>query len=299
MTGTNTGMRGPDRDGRASGADQPDASGPSRSVTLVTLLIALAVAATLGGVSGALLSWRIARPVQVTPAIVGPPLSANVVSNALVVALSSVVRVTAWSSWSASPTGGGTQESTVGTGLIVSADGRIVTAAHVVDRPETVVAVTVDGSSEPIPASIVAVDLPDDLALLQIEGATNLPSAAFSSTAAGIGTNVVALGFALGMAGPPTATEGIISATGRSLSVKCNDGSIATYQGLLQTDAPLTSGQSGGPLLDVSGHVVGLIEGSAPPVGSATIDNIGFAIPSSTIAAALAQMEQELLRTPP
>lgn len=170
-----------------------------------------------------------------------------------------------------------------GTGIVVSRDGDVVTNDHVV-AGATSVTVSLNGSTSALPAVVVGESPGNDLALLRIPGAADLTPAAFGDSGATVvGDEVLAVGFALGMSGGPTVTEGIVSATGRSVTTETATGEPVTLAGMLQTDAAISSGNSGGPLVDAAGHVVGINTVVATSSGSTTAQNIGFAIPAATV----------------
>ena len=165
------------------------------------------------------------------------------------------------------------QESAAGTGVIISADGEVMTNAHVVDGATTV-KVTLAGESQARDATVVGEDTAADLALLKIAGVTNLPAATLGkSSEVRVGDDVVAIGNALALKGGPTVTRGIISALDRTLETEG-----ATMTGLIQTDASISSGNSGGPLVDATGKVIGINSAVAASGQGASAENIGFAI---------------------
>jgi putative serine protease PepD len=140
----------------------------------------------------------------------------------------------------------------VGTGLIVTADGEIVTNAHVVGDAKTV-HVRLNGESEPRDAAVVATDPARDLALLRVD-TTGLSPAAFAAPDdVRLGDEVLAIGYALDLDGDPTVTLGIVSSLDRTLNTE-----TGALKGLIQTDAAVSSGNSGGPLVNALGRVVGL-----------------------------------------
>ncbi|MGC8628443.1 MAG: S1C family serine protease [Acidimicrobiales bacterium] len=168
-----------------------------------------------------------------------------------------------------------------GTGMIVSPTGEIVTNNHVVQGADTV---TVDipghGSHQ---AVVIGTDPTADVAVLDVVGLKGLPTIKWGDSAiVQVGTPVVAIGNALGLGGAPTVTEGIISAVGRTITAADETGSNEeVLHGLLQTDAPIAPGNSGGPLVSNSGQVIGMdtAAASAGNVGA----SLGFAIPSNTV----------------
>jgi putative serine protease PepD len=174
-----------------------------------------------------------------------------------------------------------------GTGVILSADGLVLTNAHVVDGATTVT-VTIAGESAPRAATVVGSDTVADIAVLRITGASGLTSAEIGdSDALAVGDDVVAIGNALALDGGPTVTRGIVSALGRAIETESG-----TLTDLVQTDAAISSGNSGGPLVNAAGQVIGINTAAAADSGGVTSENIGFAIP---IAKAIAVAEQ--LRT--
>jgi S1-C subfamily serine protease len=159
-----------------------------------------------------------------------------------------------------------------GTGLIVTADGEIVTNAHVVGDATTV-HVRINGESEPRDAAVIASDPDRDLALLRID-VGGLSAATFAAPGdVRLGDEVLAIGYALDLDGDPTVTLGIVSALDRTLSSE-----VGPLKGLIQTDAAVSSGNSGGPLVNAVGGVVGITTlVSSTDVGS-TANGLGFAI---------------------
>jgi S1-C subfamily serine protease len=176
-----------------------------------------------------------------------------------------------------------------GTGMLVSPSGEIVTNNHVVQGADTV-SVSVPGHGVH-PAALVGTDPSADIAVLKVAGLSALPTVSFGDSASVVvGDPVVAIGNALGLGGSPTVTEGIISATGRTITAQDETGSNQeVLHGLLQTDAPISPGNSGGPLVDGTGKVIGMdtAAASAGTVGA----SLGFAIPAGTVAAIAGQIE--------
>ena len=167
-----------------------------------------------------------------------------------------------------------------GTGMILTPDGKVLTNAHVV-AGGTSIQVSIPGQSSHA-AHVLGVDAPDDVAVLQIEGVSNLPTVTIGSSAAlQVGDPVVAVGNALGLDGGPTVTTGIVSALNRQI-----DAENGPLNGLVQTDAPINPGNSGGPLLNAVGQVIGM---NTAVAGNA--QNIGFAIAVDKITPLLPKLE--------
>lgn len=159
-----------------------------------------------------------------------------------------------------------------GTGVVITADGEILTNAHVVDGASKV-SVLFSDSIDPISAVVLAKDVGNDLALLKID-ATGLTPAVFADPESiGVGDEVVAVGFALDLDGGPTVTRGIISALNRT--IENGDGAL---DGLIQTDAAISSGNSGGPLVNARGQVVGINTAVFTSTAGTAANNVGFSI---------------------
>lgn len=164
-----------------------------------------------------------------------------------------------------------------GSGVILSADGAVLTNNHVVAGSTGQITVTLaDGTEHP--ATVVGTSPSYDLAVLQIQGVSGLtPAVLGNSGDVQVGQQVVAIGSPRGLAG--TVTTGIVSAFDRTVTVQGEDGSAVVYNGL-QTDTPINQGNSGGPLVDLQGRVVG-INSAIETAGSQSSGSIGlgFAIP--------------------
>jgi serine protease Do len=170
----------------------------------------------------------------------------------------------------------------IGTGFVVRSDGYVLTNHHVIEGASSVSVTLPSGSDRS--ARVVADDAEHDLAVLQVD-ATGLPALTLgTSKDLAMGESVVAIGYALDLSGGPTVTSGIISSLDRSIDVQSSNGAPKTYHGLLQTDAALNHGNSGGPLLTLDGHVVGV-----NVAGGDGAENIGFAIPIDVAAPLLAR----------
>lgn len=162
-----------------------------------------------------------------------------------------------------------------GTGIIISADGYVLTNKHVINGVNSVQIVASDGTRYEHVKS-VGVDPLNDLAFLKIEGAKDLPAAKLGdSGTVRVGQKVIAIGNSLGQY-QNTVTSGIISGLGRPVSASLDEAGtdIESLTDLLQTDAAINPGNSGGPLLNTSGQVIGI---NTAIVSDA--QSIGFSIP--------------------
>jgi serine protease Do len=166
----------------------------------------------------------------------------------------------------------------IGSGVIYSSDGFILTNAHVVAGSSRVTVTLPDGRS--LPAGVIGAQPERDLAVLRV-GQGGLPVAELNSAALRVGQLVVAIGNPYGL--DFTVTAGVVSALNRSLPL---DRETKLTQ-LIQTDTPINPGNSGGPLVDVQGRVVGITTAILP-----FAQGLGFAIPVSTALDVIGQITQ-------
>jgi serine protease Do len=167
----------------------------------------------------------------------------------------------------------------VGTGFIVDAKGWIVTNYHVAGKADSITVTLTDGRK--LPAKMVGGDEKTDLALLKVESDKPLPFVSFGdATKVRVGQAVMAVGNPFGLGG--TVTTGIVSARGRDI----HSGPFDDY---IQTDAAINRGNSGGPLFDMDGNVIGINTAIFSPTGGNI--GLGFAIPSSLAEPVVAQLK--------
>ncbi len=183
--------------------------------------------------------------------------------------------------------GGSYTSQAAGTGIIVSADGYILTNRHVVDGASEVTVVLDDGTTYE-EVEVVVVDPSNDVAFLKIADVDNLKAATLGdSKTISVGQQVIAIGNALGQY-QNTVTSGIVSGTGRSLTASDSNGSNSELlSDMIQTDAAINSGNSGGPLVNAAGEVIGINTAT-----SSTAENMGFAIPISSVKGMLDQLTE-------
>ncbi|MFC5234722.1 S1C family serine protease [Pseudonocardia zijingensis] len=163
-----------------------------------------------------------------------------------------------------------------GSGVIIGADGAILTNNHVVAGAQEITVTLSDGSEHP--ATVVGTSPSYDIAVIRMQGATGLtPATLGDSSSLQVGQPVVAIGSPRGLTG--TVTTGIVSAFNRTVTVEGEGGQAVVYNGL-QTDAPINQGNSGGPLVNLDGQVVG-INSAIETAGGQNAGSIGlgFAIP--------------------
>ncbi|MEY3092973.1 MAG: hypothetical protein RIU67_1756 [Actinomycetota bacterium] len=159
-----------------------------------------------------------------------------------------------------------------GTGVVITSDGEILTNAHVVDGASEVNVLFAD-SIDPLPAVVLARDPGNDLALLKVDKSGLRPAVFADPSTIDVGDEVVAVGFALALDGGPTVTRGIVSALNRTIANE--DGAL---DGLIQTDAAISSGNSGGPLLNSRGEIIGINTAVFTSSMGTAANNVGFAI---------------------
>jgi serine protease Do len=169
----------------------------------------------------------------------------------------------------------------LGSGFIISQDGEIVTNHHVIDGAEKVLVKLSDGRE--LEATVVGSDPLTDIALLRIEAAEDLPAITFgNSDEMRAGDEVFAVGNPFGLGG--TVTSGIVSATSRNI----NSG---PFDDFIQTDAAINRGNSGGPLFNNEGEVIGVNTAILSPDGGSV--GIGFAVPSDLVQTIVADLEDD------
>ena len=166
----------------------------------------------------------------------------------------------------------------VGSGFLVDADGYVVTNHHVIDGATTITVTLQDGRK--FDGTLVGQDPKTDLALLKIEDSASLPSVELGdSDQIRVGDWVLAIGNPFGLGG--TATAGIVSARGRDIQ-------SGPYDDYLQIDAPINSGNSGGPVFNTVGEVIGVNTAIYSPSGGNV--GIGFAVPANQVLAVISEL---------
>jgi putative serine protease PepD len=268
--------------------DGPAGRRPRPSRRVMTTLGLAAVVATAGA-GGAYAGATLLAPrpiVQTTPATTtqipttqGPtslvpvaPVSVNAPTVA-----ETVVPSIAYIEVSASGRfNGAAQPVASGSGVILDADGHIVTNRHVAEAGSSYRVVLSDGRT--YEATLVGEDAATDLAVLDIDASNLTPIAIGSTDALRIGGTTIAVGSPLGLQGGPSLTVGVLSATGREVQTDQR----TTLYGMLQTDAAITEGSSGGALVDEQGRLIGIT--TAVGVSSVGVEGIGFATPVEIVS---------------
>jgi len=246
------------------------------------IIIAFVVAALAAGGSGIGVGWGIANafrtptavrsPIAIASPITAPnngSLDANAIAAQVNPAIVDINTVT--SSGQAS-----------GTGQILTSDGEVLTNNHVVDG-STSISVVIAGRSGGYTAHVIGVAPAQDVALIQIEGVSGLPTVTIaSSTTVKVGDAIIAIGNALGKGGTPTATTGTVTALDQTITASEGNGKSEQLAGLIQSDAPISPGDSGGVIVNAAGQVVGMITAGDVQGFRSQTSTVNYAIPTDT-----------------
>src|SRR5919197_4548579 len=251
-----------------------------RAVSAAAALIGAALVGAGGGAAtyaafSSSSSKTVVRQVTVAdsePAAAGNPLS---VSQIYQRTYKGVVEVTVTSPGEATPFGGSETQRAQGSGFVYDASGHIVTNQHVVAGAQSISVRFWNGKT--YKATLVGSDPSTDLAVLDVDAPSSLlhPLTLGDSSKVGVGDGVVAIGSPFGL--EETVTSGIVSALHRSMSAP----SGFAIDDSIQTDAAINHGNSGGPLLNLQGRVIGV--NAQIESDSGGNDGVGFAIPSNTV----------------
>jgi S1-C subfamily serine protease len=177
--------------------------------------------------------------------------------------------------------GAGQGARAAGTGMVLTSSGEVLTNHHVVEG-STSIKVTIAGRSGSYSATVVGVSPSADVALIQVQGVSGLPTVTLANSSnLTVGQPVVAIGNALGQGGPPTVTQGTITALDQTITASSDNGTSEQLSGLIQSDAEISPGDSGGPLVNASGQVIGMITAGEARGFRQTTSTVGYAIPAS------------------
>ena len=173
------------------------------------------------------------------------------------------------------------QSAAAGTGIVLSSNGLILTNNHVIDGATTI-HVTDLGNHQTYPATVVGYDATSDVAVLRLQGASGLTTATLASSPATVGQSVYAVGNADGLGGTPTVTAGHVTSLDQSITAgDPSTGTSESLSGLIETDATLIPGDSGGALTTATGRVVGMDTAASSTVALGSSAQ-GYAIPIAT-----------------
>ncbi|MEJ2596959.1 MAG: trypsin-like peptidase domain-containing protein [Anaerolineales bacterium] len=271
------------------------------------ILVVAGISGLTGVFAGALAVYRVVRPVS-SPAAFQQPVATQAatkvdtnkpiqidttnfettITNAVAKVGPAVVTIVGTIPGQMTFFGQTSDQQVSGSGVIISKDGYILTNNHVVEGTSKVVVVLADGKQ--ISASIVGTDQYADLAVLKVDNPVPDVATLGNSDALKPGESVIAIGSPLGDF-KNTVTVGVVSATGRSIDT----GKGYSIEDLIQTDAAINSGNSGGPLVDLAGEVIGIntlvVRGNG--LGGTIAEGLGFAIPANTASAVADQIIQK------
>ncbi|MGA2306772.1 MAG: trypsin-like peptidase domain-containing protein [Acidimicrobiales bacterium] len=182
-------------------------------------------------------------------------------------------------------------EAAAATGMVLTSSGRVLTNNHVINGA-TSISVTDVGNHKTYSATVVGYDLTGDVAVLQLQGASGLKTVSIGDSATvRVGSPVVALGNAGGTGGTPSVARGKVTALDQSITaVDEASGASEQLSGLIETNAPIQAGDSGGPLLDATGQVIGMNTAASIGYFFGGGTSQGYAIPSETARTLAAQI---------
>ena len=277
-----------------------------KSVWIIGLLLLSITSAVIGGVSGGYLTYtwlegqKTAQPLSTeTPLPPLPPTStpdpvqistsdySTTITDVVEKTSPAVVTVVVNIPGEVSIFGQAPDQEASGSGVIISPDGYIITNNHVVENAKEVEVILAGGNR--FPAEIVGTDAFDDLAVLKIDREQAcFPIKFGNSEMLSPGETVIAIGSPLGKF-QNTVTVGVVSATDRDLQVSAN----YQMEGLIQTDAAINQGNSGGPLFNLKGEVIGINTLIVRGGVSTAAEGLGFAIPSNKAKVVSEQIIQQ------
>ena len=268
------------------GPQPPGGNRPTRisgALRLATIGLAICLIALVAGLG---IGWSLGRSqgIETTatqgPIMAVPQTNAQTAGSPNLAALAAKVDPSVVDVNTVIQTGNGSGAA-AGTGIILTSSGEILTNNHVV-AGSTSITVAIAGRSGTYTAHVVGVDPTKDVALIQVDGVSGLPTATLAdSSTLQVGQPIVAFGNALGQGGVPRESQGSIVALDQSLTA--NDGtSSEQLTGMIQIDASISPGDSGGPIVNSAGQVVGMITAGQTQGRARTATHIGFAIPTGT-----------------
>ena len=246
------------------------------------IVVAFLVAALAAGGSGVGVGWGLANAFRHPVAVQSPipiaspttiPNNGNLDANAIAALVSpAIVDInTITTSGQAS-----------GTGQILTSDGQVLTNNHVVDG-STSISVVIAGRSGSFKAHVIGVATARDVALIQIEGVSGLPTVTIgASSTVKVGDPVVAIGNALGQGGAPTVTSGNVTALHQTITASEGNGTSEQLTDMIQSDASISPGDSGGAVVNSAGQVVGMITAGDVQGFRSQNSTVNYSIPTDT-----------------
>jgi S1-C subfamily serine protease len=247
------------------------------------IIVAFLVAALAAGGSGVGVGWGIANafrqpsaavqsPISIAspnPAPNGGNLGANAIAALVTPAIVDINTIT-------------TSGQASGTGQILTSDGEVLTNNHVVDG-STSISVVIAGHTGNYHAHVIGVAPARDVALIQIEGVSGLPTVTLAaSSSVKVGDSIVAIGNALGLGGAPSVTTGNVTALDQTITASEGGNNSEQLTGMIQSDAPIQPGDSGGAIVNSSGQVVGMITAGDVQGFRSQTSTTNYSIPADT-----------------
>lgn len=277
-----------------------------RILYVVLIMVVAAVSALSGVVAGGFVVYRAVQQAQVgkLPIAIQAALPANTTNpnQTLVINTTNIETTITQAVQKVGPTvvtvvgtipgqtsffGTSSDQTVSGSGVFISSQGYVLTNNHVIDGTQNVNVVLSDGTQEK--ATVVGADPYNDIAVLKVSGKFPAVATLGNSDVLKPGESVIAIGSPLGDF-KNTVTVGVVSATGRSIDT----GNGYQIEGLIQTDAAINQGNSGGPLVNLAGEVIGINTLIVRNTGTGTVaEGLGFSIPINTAQAVATQIIQK------
>jgi len=282
----------PPGDGSWGGNQAGPPSGPRWGRRLAAAGAALAILVGVG-FAGHLIGYPSSSP-QASQPIPSPAASSGVTAKSGTLNVSAVTSKVDPGVVDITAVDGYANATSAGTGMILTSNGEVLTNNHVIDGATSITA-QVDGEGTKYTAKVVGYDVTQDVALLQLQNASGLSTiAAGNSSSVSVGEAVVAIGNALDLPGKPTVTSGAITGLDRSITASDQGNSNSeNLTGLLQTDASLCPGNSGGPLANSAGQVIAMNTAAENSSSSGdSCSTVAFSIPINQALSLASQIQQ-------
>ena len=246
------------------------------------IVVAFLVAALAAGGSGIGVGWGLANAFRHPVAIQSPipiaspttvPNNGGVDANAIAALVNpAIVDINTVT----------TSGQAAGTGQILTSDGEVLTNNHVVDG-STSISVSIQGRSTIYKAHVIGVAPARDVALIQIEGVSGLPTVNIAgSSSVKVGDPVVAIGNALGAGGAPSVTTGNVTALDQTITASEGGAQSEQLVGMIESNAPIQPGDSGGAIVNSAGQVVGMITAGDVQGLSSQTSTVNYSVPTDT-----------------
>ena len=247
------------------------------------ILVSVLVAVIAAGGSGIGVGWGLARalrapvavqsPIAIASPTTAPSNNGSLDVNAIAAKVNpAIVDINA-------TTGTG---QAAGTGMIITSDGQVLTNNHVVEGSLTI-RVTIAGHSGNYAAHVLGVAPGADVALIQIDNVSGLPTVTMaSSSTLKVGDPVLAMGNALGLGGTPSVSAGTVTGLNETITASEGNGQSEQLTGMIESNAPISPGDSGGPLVNSAGQVVGMITAGDVQGFRSQTSTVNYAVPADT-----------------